>query len=85
MSPKALLERVRQRPFKPFRLIVTEGASYEVRHPELLVVGHREVFIGLPALQTDELFDTSVLVDLLHVVRLEPLPVPGSAQGAAAS
>ncbi len=71
------------RPFRPFRLFVSDGAVYDVRHPELCVPGTRSVFIGTPAVgQPDPVFDRFVLVDWLHITRLEPLEVltPGNGQ-----
>ena len=56
-----------------FRVIVSEGASYDVRHPEQIMVMRDSVVIGVPG-DRDELAETSDLVDLIHVVRLEPIP-----------
>ena len=75
MTRTDLLRRVRQRPFSPFRLIVSEGATYDIRHPEKLMVARDSAVIGLQGAQEQDFYETTVLVDLLHVVRLEPLPV----------
>jgi hypothetical protein len=64
---------VKQNPFVPFRLVLTEGTSYEVRHPEQIMVARDSAVIGLPGDQ-DDFIETTVLVDLFHVVRLEPIP-----------
>ncbi len=86
MSHEDLQARVAQRPFVPFRITLTEGTSYDVRHPELFMLGRRAAVIGLSKDPEQTLFDSTVLVDLLHVVRLEPLPAgkpsgDGSASG----
>ena len=73
MSPRDLIKRVRRRPFIPFRMVVSEDGTYDVRHPEQVLVTRDTAVIGIPGDQEDEFFETSVLVDLLHVVRLEPL------------
>lgn len=73
MSPRDLLKRVRQRPFIPFRVVVSEGATYDVRHPDFIMVGRDTAVIGIQGDQEQDFYETSVLVDLLHVVRLEPL------------
>jgi len=73
MTRKDLLQRVRQRPFVPFRMVLTEGTTYEVRHPDFIMVGRDSVVVGLPGEQEQEFYETSVLIDLLHIVRLEPL------------
>jgi hypothetical protein len=73
MPPENLLEWIRQRPFVPFRVCLTDGASYEVRHPELIMPGKRAVVVGLPGNPSDPLFERTVTVALSQVVRLEPI------------
>jgi hypothetical protein len=74
MTRVDLLRRVRQRPFSPFRLVLTEGTGYDVRHPEQIMVARDSAVLGVPGEPDQDFFETTVLVDLLHVVRLEPLP-----------
>lgn len=71
MSADDLLERIRQRPFVPFVLVCTDGTRYEIRHPELLMVGRRHVVIGVPAQPGEAVFERTVYLALLHVQRLE--------------
>lgn len=74
MDPQELASAVRRRPFTPFRLTLTEGSTYDVRHPEFCMVGKRSAIVGLAPLdEAQQLFDYSVTLDLLHVVKLEPL------------
>jgi len=73
MSRNDLLKRVKQRPFAPFRLVLTEGTPYDVRHPEQIMVARDSAVIGLEGKAEQDFYETTVLVDLLHVVRLEPL------------
>ena len=49
MAPQDIEEAVRRRPFAPFRITLTEGSTYEVRHPELCMVGRRAVVVGVLA------------------------------------
>lgn len=72
MTARDLSKRVKKKPFTPFRLIVSEGAAYEVRHPEQIMVTRDSVVIGIPG-ESEDFYETSDLVDLIHVVRLEPL------------
>lgn len=46
MRPLDLLQRLWRRPFQPFRLLVTIGVAYEIRHPELLLVGRSTVTLA---------------------------------------
>jgi hypothetical protein len=79
MSHEDLKIRVEHRPFGPFRVVLTEGTSYEVRHPELFMLGKRSVVIGIAKNPDQTFYDGTVMVDLLHIVRLEPLDTPTAA------
>jgi hypothetical protein len=74
MAPEKLATALRRRPFAPFRITLTEGSTYDIRPPELCMAGRRSAVIGLAAPgDPDLLFERSVTVDLLHIVKLEPL------------
>jgi hypothetical protein len=74
-----------RQPFEPFRIVLTTGATYDVRHPDLIMVGRREVIIGITNNPERVVFDRTIKVDLLHVVGIEELPLPpSSANGPAA-
>ena len=65
------------RPFRPFRLHLSNGRSHEVRHPELAVAGRTTMFIGEPAPDLPEpAYDDFAIVTLLHINDVEPLPMP---------
>ena len=59
----------KQRPFEPFRLLVTDGRAFEVRHPERLASLRTGRMVSVA---TDEGF---VILDLLLVTGLEK-PIP---------
>jgi hypothetical protein len=71
---------LRTRPFVPFRVVTPEGTTYEVRHPELCMVGLASVVIGYPSPDDPATYDRYDIVSLRHVYRLEPLPAgqPGA-------
>ena len=83
MAPEELRETLRRTPFEAFRLVMTDGTAYDIRHPDLLMVGRRSVIVGLTGDPAQTFFERSVKVDLLHVIRLEPLESvpPPSANG----
>ncbi len=85
MAPEELRGALRQQPFEPFRLVMTDGAGYEIRHPDLLLVGQRSATVGLTGDPTQTYYERTVKVDLLHVIRLEPLEAkpPASKNGPA--
>src|SRR5262245_10151485 len=73
MAPQELRDALRQQPFEPFRIVMTDGAAYEIRHPDLLMVGQRTATIGLTGQPGHVFYERTVKVDLLHVIRIEPL------------
>jgi hypothetical protein len=75
-------DALRRRPFTPLRLFISDGSAYDIRHPELCVPGHRSVFVGFPGPESAEpVYDRYAIVDLAHVTRLEPLPLPTPGTG----
>lgn len=48
MRPADILQLVRARPFQPFRVSISDGTEFDVRHPELAIVGRSVVVIGIP-------------------------------------
>jgi hypothetical protein len=75
MAPEELREVLRRQPFEPFRIVLTDGTGYDIRHPDLLWVGQRSAHVGLTGDPSQTLYERTVRVDLLHVIRVEPLGV----------
>ena len=48
MTAKELLDLQCERPFRPLRIFISDGESYEVRHPEMMLVTKTRVVIALP-------------------------------------
>jgi len=76
MRPQDILEALRQQPFRPFRIHLSNGNMLDVRHPEMVMVGRSTVVIFYPASDEPSLFDRYETVALLHINRLEPLTPP---------
>ena len=73
MRSEELRDHLRKRPFRPFRLILTDGRTFEVRHPELAVIGRTTVAVGLARRGDPEpMFDRMTTVPLADVLRVEP-------------
>lgn len=69
-----LQDRLRETPFVPFDLIVTTGRAYPIDHPELVLVGQRDLVIGLPSKDVPGSYEALSRVALLHVVELRDRP-----------
>lgn len=78
MPPQDIIEKLNQRPFESFRIHLSDGTIYNVRHPELVMVGVRSLVIGIAASESEfkdypqPLYGRYTTVALSHVVRLEP-------------
>ena len=70
MHPSDLLTHARRQPFVPLRLYMSDGSSYDVRHPELIVISRREVAIAVDAAEGD-LPEHMIYCDPLHITRVE--------------
>jgi hypothetical protein len=82
MTQKDLQDAAHRQPFEPFRVILTTGATYDIRHPDLIMVGRRAAVIGITNEPGATAFDRTLKVDLLHVVGTEELPsTPSSKNG----
>lgn len=68
-----LRERVKMKPFTPFRIWTSSGQFVDVLHPEFIMVGRRIAAIGKPVTPGDEEFDLVQQVSILHITSLEPL------------
>lgn len=68
--------RIRQRPFLPVRLVTTTGETYDIYHPDLIMVGRRSLIIGTASPENPSEFEQVTRVATLHVTELRDLPVP---------
>jgi hypothetical protein len=76
--------RLRETPFRPVRIVASEGLRYDIYHPDLILVGRRDLTIGFPGPDDPTIYDRVVRVALVHVVGLEDIPAPaGSPNGPA--
>ncbi len=72
MRPSEMLVHVRRQPFEPFRVYVSDGASYDVMHPEMILITVRTVVIAR-ASDTDVVPESRVYCDPVHITRIELL------------
>ncbi len=70
--------RLRERPFRPLRIIASEGMKFDVFHPDLVFVGRHDLMIGFPGPDNPTVYDRVTRVALVHIVALEDLPAPTS-------
>jgi hypothetical protein len=82
MTQEDLHSAARRQPFEPFRILSTTGATYDVPHPDLIMVGKRSAIVGVTNEPAGMVYDRTIRVDLLQVVGIEELPaLPPSLNG----
>lgn len=72
--------RVKKQPFEPLRIITSSGEHYDIYHPDLIMVGQRNVFIGTASKNNPTIYDKSTYLAILHITAMENLPVPAAPQ-----
>jgi hypothetical protein len=70
--------RLREKPFRPLRIVASEGLRFDIDHPDLVFVGRRDLMIGSPDPASPTIYDRVTRVALVHVVALEDLPSAAS-------
>lgn len=79
MKAEDILTFLRAKPFEPFRIHLSDGSTFEIRHPELAIVERSKVIVGIPGPRgPDGPAERSVFCALVHITRAEK--VDGSVQ-----
>jgi hypothetical protein len=71
MTLQTFRELLGQRPFKPFRLVMSSGQTYEVRHPEMAMLTRTSILVGID-IADDGVPAEFKIYSLLHVTAIEP-------------
>ncbi|MBY0229434.1 MAG: hypothetical protein K2W96_09160 [Gemmataceae bacterium] len=85
MRPEELVQLLRIRPFQPLRILMTDGRTYDIRHPEMVIVQRGRVDIGVITDPASGVADRVDYCSIIHIVRVEPIhqeaaPLNGQAQ-----
>lgn len=74
-GPEEIHSRIRSQPFVPVQIVTTTGQTYDIRHPELVLVTQRFVEIGLPSNKNPMIASQVTRVALVHVTEMRDLPM----------
>jgi hypothetical protein len=75
IRPESLRDELHRHPFVPLRIYLTDGKTYDIRHPEMAMITSREVYVGREETSPGSgIAKECDLVSLLHVVRVEQMP-----------
>lgn len=72
MTVQTFRDLLSERPFRPFRLVLSSGQSYEVRHPEMALLTKTDILVGTDA-EPDGVPARFKICSMLHVTAVEPL------------
>jgi hypothetical protein len=72
MTVQNFRDLLARRPFQPFRVVMSSGQHYEVRHPEMAMLTRTTLLVGIDAAD-DGIPAEFKMCSLLHVTAIEPL------------
>ena len=76
MTPQTVLGYVRAEPFRPFRIHMASGKTFDVRHPEMVGVGRTDLLDFSFASDQPDVFDEWQRVSLMLIESISHLEVP---------
>ena len=74
ITSRQIRQHLEDRPFKPFRLFLSDGSRHEVPHPEFAWVFGSTVFVGVSASSGKVTEEFVKQLSILHITRVEPIP-----------
>ena len=74
MRAEHVKKRWKKQPFEPLRIFMSDGAHYDVPHPDFLMVSSRSVIVGINGNGAD-MPDDYALCDPVHITRIEPMGI----------
>lgn len=81
MTVQTFRNLLKERPFKPFRLVMSSGQSYEVRHPEMAMLTKSDILVGID-IEDDGVPAEFKICSMLRVTAVEPIePTANGDQG----
>jgi hypothetical protein len=77
MTLQTFQKLLTQQPFKPFRLVMSSGKSFEVRHPEMAMLTRTDLLVGTK-ISKEGVPAEFEICSLLHVKAVEPVDLSAS-------
>lgn len=71
MRPEDLRELNRRQPFEPYRIHITTGQTYDIEHPDQVIVQRSRLVIGTGG--EAGISDQIAHMALIHIVQIEEL------------
>ncbi len=78
MSPQELVSYVKAEPFRPFRIQMASGRTFDIRHPEMVRVTKSALVIFSHVSDTPDVYDTWESVSLVLIESISHLEAPAA-------
>jgi hypothetical protein len=75
MTPQHITALLERTPFVPFRIHLTNGQTFDVKHPDFVWVFRSRLELAVPSTDEQKIMDRAEHISLLHITRIEELPV----------
>ena len=72
MHASEIVPLLTRRPFEPFSLQMSDGVTYEIRHPDQVLLTPRALHVGMWPQSKPFLVQEVVICDFVHITRLGP-------------
>jgi hypothetical protein len=72
ITPRIIVDLITAEPFRPFKLHMASGRTFEVRHPEMINVGKSSLTVHGSADPADEQTERWQKVSLMLIESVEP-------------
>ena len=82
MQASTLKKMIKTQPFEPLLIGLSDGRLVRINHPDQAVIAERHLLLGLATVERGKSLDTPksdsvakdfMLIDLLHIVSVEPV------------
>jgi hypothetical protein len=78
MNAPELQSKLRNQPFVPLRLHLTDGSTFDIRHPENAIVSIHTIYVVTHADPQTGVAESVEWLSLRHIVRVEQLATAGT-------
>ena len=80
MTPASVQAYVKAEPFRPFRIHMASGRTFDVRHPEMIKILKSAVLVFSSTRNSAEFFDRYESISLMLTESISDLDVPAASE-----
>jgi len=67
---------VPEKPFVPLRIYTILGQTYDITHPDLVLIGRTALHVGIASRRNPALFETVNRVAISGITEVKAIPIP---------